>query len=197
MHHGTRPYSTGIVGSPRIPLITRIPSANPTWASCGVLTTSPAAQTPSTLVRMYSSTCTKPRSSITTSLPSARRPSVNGRRPTERITASTVTDSPSPKETVVPLPFGLCPLTVTPVCTAIPRFRNDRFTTATTSSSQPVNNVGNASSTVTWLPRSLNIEANSQPIAPPPMMATDAGSFSSDSTSSEVSTTVPSTSNPG
>ncbi len=75
--------------------------------------------------------------------------------------------------------------------------RKDRATTATTSSSQPVSNDGSASRTVTWLPRSENIEANSQPIAPPPMMATDAGAVLSDRTSSEVRINRPSTPKPG
>ena len=108
-----------------------------------------------------------------------------------------MTDSPSPKLTVVPEPFGLCPVTFTPVWTAIPRFRKDRATTATTSSSQPLSSVGSASRTVTWLPRSANIEANSQPMAPPPMMATDAGAALRERTSSEVRIKRPSIPKPG
>ncbi len=50
---------------------------------------------------------------------------------------------------------------------------------------------------MTWLPRSENIDANSQPMAPPPITANDAGRASSDRTSSEVSTNRPSTSKPG
>ena len=41
------------------------------------------------------------------------------------------------------------------------------------------------------------MEANSQPMAPPPTTAADAGSLSRASTSSDVSTYSPSTSKPG
>ena len=92
---------------------------------------------------------------------------------------------------------GVCPCRVTPALTSILRFLNDRATVRTTSSSHPLRMVGSASNTVTEVPRSENMEANSHPIAPPPMTATDAGRLSRASTSSEVSTTVPSMSNPG
>src|SRR5579872_3566417 len=178
-------------------LTVSIPSANPTCASWGVLTTSPTAHTPSTAVRWYSSTTTNPRSSTSTPVPGSRSPSVSGRLPTDTTTASTVTDSPSPNDTVVPLCPGAWPVTETPVCTLMPRLRNDRATTLTTSVSHPVSRVGRASSTVTCVPRSENIDANSQPMAPPPITATEDGSDSRSSTSSEVMTTLPSTSKPG
>ena len=41
------------------------------------------------------------------------------------------------------------------------------------------------------------VEANSQPIAPPPMTTADAGSFSTERNSSDVTTNLPSTSKPG
>ena len=47
------------------------------------------------------------------------------------------------------------------------------------------------------MPRSVSIDANSQPMAPPPITTADAGSRSNESTSSEVSTIVPSISKPG
>ena len=65
------------------------------------------------------------------------------------------------------------------------------------SSSHPGRILGSASSTVTLVPRSVIIEANSHPMAPPPMTAAVAGSGCSDSSSSEVSTIWPSTSKPG
>jgi hypothetical protein len=65
------------------------------------------------------------------------------------------------------------------------------------SSSHPARIDGSASKTVTVDPRSLSSEANSQPMAPPPTTATEAGSSSRASTSSDVRTTVPSTSKPG
>src|SRR6476469_554327 len=121
---------------------------------------------------------------------------VSGRRPTATTTASTVTVSLS-KYTVVIEPVGRCSLTRTPVCTAMPRFRNERASHATISRSHSGRIVSMASSTVTCTPRSLNMEANSHPITPPPMIAAEAGSASRASTSSEVSTRLPSTSNPG
>ena len=133
-------------------MITTIPSANPTWASWGVpATTSPTAHTPSAPVRMVASATTNPRSSITTPVPGASRPSVRGRRPTETTTASTASFSPSPNATTVPRPdgSGVWPCSCTPALTSIPRFRNDRATVLTTSSSQPLRMVGRASKTVT------------------------------------------------
>ncbi len=79
----------------------------------------------------------------------------------------------------------------------MPRLRNDRATVLTTSSSQPLRMVGRASNTVTLVPRSLSNEANSQPMAPPPITATDSGSSLRASTSSEVITNSPSMSKPG
>ncbi len=80
------------------------------------------------------------------------------------------------------------PCSCTPVFTSMPRFRNERATVFTTSSSQPLRMVGRASKTVTVDPRSLSIEANSHPMAPPPTTATDDGSSSRARTSSEVMT---------
>ena len=78
----------------------------------------------------------------------------------------------------------------------MPRLRNDRWTTPATSASQPARMRGSASRTVTSTPRSPIMEANSQPMAPPPITAAEPGSASTDSSSSEVITTVPSTSKP-
>ena len=65
------------------------------------------------------------------------------------------------------------------------------------SSSQPGKIASSASRMVTFEPRSASSEANSHPTTPPPMTATDAGSFSRSKNSSEVMTQRPSTSNPG
>ena len=101
-------------------------------------------------------------------------------------------------DTTVPLPPGRgCARTRDPRLTSMPRLLNERTTARTTSSSHPLRMVGSASNTVTAVPRSANIEANSQPMAPPPMTATARGSSSRARTSSDVITTVPSTSNPG
>ncbi len=79
----------------------------------------------------------------------------------------------------------------------MPRFLNERTTTSATSRSHPGRIFGSASKSVTWTPRSDIIEANSQPMAPPPITTTEPGSLSSSSTSSEVSTYLPSISKPG
>ena len=79
----------------------------------------------------------------------------------------------------------------------MPRFLNDRSTTLAASASQPLRIWGSASRIVTSVPRSPIIDANSQPIAPPPMTTADPGSFGIERTSSEVMTTEPSTSKPG
>ncbi len=79
----------------------------------------------------------------------------------------------------------------------MPRLAKLRETTLATSSSQPGRILGRPSSTVTFTPRSASIEANSQPMAPPPITAADFGRVGMASTSSEVRTYLPSTSNPG
>ena len=79
----------------------------------------------------------------------------------------------------------------------MPRFLNDRSTTEVTSLSQPGRILGSSSSTVTWAPRSDIIDANSQPMAPPPMTTAVPGTWGIESSSSEVMTIAPSTSKPG
>ena len=78
----------------------------------------------------------------------------------------------------------------------MPRLRNDRRTTLATSASQPARMSGRASRTVTLVPRSPIIDANSQPMAPPPMTAAVAGSRLIANSSSEVTTNSPSTTKP-
>ena len=68
--------------SPRMCLVTRMASAYPTCASCGVLMMSPMAYTPGSPVRQYSSTSMKPRSVTLTAVPVRPSLSANGRRPT-------------------------------------------------------------------------------------------------------------------
>ena len=67
------------------------------------------------------------------------------------------------------------PVTVTPVRMSIFFFLNERTTTLATSVSRPGRIFGSASRIVTSAPRSANVEANSQPIAPPPITATRSG----------------------
>ena len=89
------------------------------------------------------------------------------------------------------------PVTATPVRTSMPRLANCRSTSLVMSSSQPGRILGSASRIVTLVPRSVIIDANSQPMAPPPITAAVGGSGCKESSSSEVRTNVPSTSNPG
>jgi hypothetical protein len=70
-------------------------------------------------------------------------------------------------------------------------------TTLVTSSSTPGRILGRPSRIVTLVPRSAIIEANSQPMAPPPITTAVGGSLGRSSISSDVTTMVPSTSKPG
>ena len=62
----------------------------------------------------------------------------------------------------------------------MPRFLNDRSDHLATSLSQPGRIFGSASRIVTFVPRSAIIDANSQPMAPPPITTAEPGSWSSD-----------------
>ena len=73
-----------------------------------------------------------------------------------------------------------------PVRMSMPRRLNDRTTTSATSLSTPGRIFGRASRMVTCTPMSDSIEANSQPMAPPPITTADSGSCSRSSTSSLV-----------
>ena len=70
------------------------------------------------------------------------------------------------------------------------------WTTRVTSSSQPGRILGSASRMVTSEPRSASVDANSQPIAPPPITTERRGTRGISKNSSEV-TTGPPASNPG
>ena len=119
--------------------------------------------------------------------PRARAGPRYGRRPTDTTTASTSRFSPSPKWTTVPpLPFGVWPITLTPVLMSMFFFLKLRTTTLARSLSSPGRIFGRPSRIVTCAPRSANVLANSHPIAPPPMTAIRSGTWSSISTSSLV-----------
>ena len=79
----------------------------------------------------------------------------------------------------------------------MPRFLNARWTTEATSVSHPARIEGRPSRMVTLVPMSASMDANSHPMAPPPMTAAVAGSFFRSKNSSEVTTNLPSTSKPG
>ena len=122
---------------------------------------------------------------------------MSGRRPTHITTQSVLIGSAPSMLIVVCRTDGSWPVTLTPVRTSMPRFLNERTTTSATSGSTPGSTVGSASSTVTSVPRSDIIEANSNPMMPPPMTTAFDGSASIDSSSSEVTTSFPSMSKPG
>ena len=92
--------------------------------------------------------------------------------------------------------LGVCPFTITPVLMSMPRFLNARTTTLATSVSRPGRILGSPSRIVTFEPRSAKVDANSQPMAPPPITTMRDGMRSSISTSSEVMIGPP-TSKPG
>ncbi len=68
----------------------------------------------------------------------------------------------------------------------MPRFLNERATVFDRSLSQDARICGNASISVTSAPKSLSVDANSVPIAPPPIIATDLGTSVIESNSSDV-----------
>ena len=104
----------------------------------------------------------------------------------------------SPAFTVVTFPScdGVWLSTLTPVTMSMPRFLKMRVTRRTMSPSHSARMPSSASSMVTLEPRSASSEANSHPITPPPITATDAGSSLRSRNSSEVMTQRPSTSKP-
>ncbi len=79
----------------------------------------------------------------------------------------------------------------------MPRFLNERSTFLTMSTSQLTRIDGAASMIVTLVPRSLIIDANSQPMAPPPITTAEPGSSSIDISSSEVTMRLGSIGKPG
>ena len=124
---------------------------------------------------------------------------MRGARPTLTTILSTTADcSPfSPSHVTLSSRAPSMPVTRTPTWTFTPRFLNDRATTAPASASVMGRMRGSASSSVTSLPTSTSIDANSAPITPPPMIATRGGTSSSSSTWSDDSTRTPSKSRPG
>jgi hypothetical protein len=135
----------------------------------GVLITSPTANTPSSSVRQYSSTSTKPLSSSPTFVPSRPRLQ-SGRRPTDITIVSTVIESSLSLSVVPPLArlVTLDPHAGAHVdASLLERAGDDVGDVAV----DPGRSLGRASSSVTWVPRSLIIDANSQPMAPPPITA--------------------------
>ena len=93
--------------------------------------------------------------------------------------------------------FGLWPVILTPVRMSMPRFLKERLTTLATSVSHPTRIDGSASRMVTLEPMSESSEANSQPIAPPPITAARSGRTFRSRNSSDVTTILPSMSKPG
>ena len=179
MPHGTLSYSIGTASSPRMRLdrddrlreadVRELRASPPRRrprrrrgpsCACGRRPTTSRARRPR-------SRCLEP-----DACPSAAR------RPTLTTTLSTSSDccavtgrctapsSDAPRST---------PSTVTPVSTLMPRFLNARTTTSAACLSTPGRMSGSASSSVTSAPTSTRYDANSQPIAPPPMIAVAGG----------------------
>jgi len=116
--------------------------------------------------------------SITTPVPSPRRPSVRGRRPTDTTIMSTSTSPPSPRARTVPPPCFGCGPDCAPVMTSMPRFLNERRPPQSRRGRSPPGWSGGLDDGHRE-PRSESSEANSHPMAPPPTTAALAGTCSS------------------
>ena len=126
-------------------------------------------------------------------------PAVLGARPMLTTSWSTVTDcSPLPASQVsVSSVVPSIPVSRAPSWIFTPRFLSERATILPTSASVGARMRGSASITVTSLPMSTRVDANSTPITPPPMMPTRGGTSVSSSTWSDDRTRTPSKSRPG
>ncbi len=97
-------------------------------------------------------------------------PSTSGPRPVATSIRSASTFSPSPKWTTSPEPVSSTFLHVESRWSAIPRFENCFFSSACASASSAGIRFGSISMIVTSEPNRLKIDANSQPMIPPPRM---------------------------
>ena len=135
--------------------------------AAGVSTTSPTAYTPSTFVRIWPSTTTKPALVDLDAHglePDARRCSAPARRSRSRCRRSPSARCPPASHEITSSLTPSIPVTRASVCTFTPRLRNERATTFPASTSVPARIRGNASIIVTSLPMSTSIDANSHPI---------------------------------
>ena len=105
--------------------------------------------------------------------------------------------SPPSTVTATPSSVRLTDSNGVPVRKPILRLRKARSSALDDASSSAATSRGSASTMVTSAPNERQTLANSQPITPPPSTTTEAGTRSSRSACSEVSTRSPSTSRPG
>jgi len=126
------------------------------------------------------STSMNRRSETRTPASSRPRSSVSGRRPIATRTWSTsIFSAPPACSNGTTMPSRLCSSVPTRASgwMPVPRRASARPSTSATSRSGPMGSTpcGSASSRVVCTPRSVNTEANSAPITPPPMTATRSG----------------------
>src|SRR5664280_2332002 len=173
-----------------------MPSPKPTCASCSVGMRSPRAEMVGMFVRISASTVTKPRS-MATPTSSYPIPAETGPRPTATRNSSASIVLPPSRDTVTPESVDFTDSNRAPSSMPMPRLRNARSTSFEEDSSSSGTTCGSASMIVTSAPNERQTEANSQPIAPAPRMATEAGTRSSRSASLESITRSWSISSPG
>ncbi len=147
-------------------------------------------------VRISASTVTKPRS-MATPTSSYPIPAETGPRPTATRNSSASIVLPPSRDTVTPESVDFTDSNRAPSSMPMPRLRNARSTSFEEDSSSSGTTCGSASMIVTSAPNERQTEANSQPIAPAPRMATEAGTRSSRSASLESITRSWSISSPG
>src|SRR5215210_4578731 len=121
-----------------------------------------------TVVRRCSSAAMPLRLSNSTPIPSSPIPSTVGPRPTATSIRSASTDSASPKWTRRPSPVSSTPVHCLSRCSAIPRFLNCLASSFAASSSSAGISRGSISMMVTSEPKRRKMDANSQPMIPPP-----------------------------
>src|SRR5664280_626361 len=173
-----------------------MPSPKPTCASCSVGMRSPRAEMVGMFVRISASMVTKPRS-MATPTSSYPIPAETGPRPTATRNSSASIVLPPSRDTVTPESVDFTDSNRAPSSMPMPRLRNARSTSFEEDSSSSGTTCGSASMIVTSAPNERQTEANSQPIAPAPRMATEAGTRSSRSASLESITRSWSISSPG
>src|SRR3954466_13251479 len=121
-------------------------------------------------VLRWSSVSIPVRLSKSTPASSSPTPSTTGPRPTETNIKSQSTDSPSPKCTVSALPFCSTFVHCLPSCSVIPRLPNAFASSFAASASSCGISASSISTIVTSEPKRLKIDANSEPMMPPPRM---------------------------
>lgn len=149
------------------------PSSSALWASMGPSVTSPMAKMPGTFVLKWSFVMIRPCLSRSTPTFSRPRPSVKGLRPTQTMILSAGNSSCWPAFSAVRrvvLPLVLMPVTLASSSNLIPCFLKIRSAILEISWSKVMATRGRSSTMVTSLPRRLQTEPSSRPMAPAPTM---------------------------